>query len=154
AVGCGLRWRQGGRAGWLYAAVVLGTCGVSIKPMALAVAAPIGLFLLLRPGLRWQHLVISLALVAGITAGLVLLMGPADVYQQVVQYRIGARQAGTWEFRRNLKHVVVEPFQAQPGLWLLAIVGGLALISVDWRSGLALASWSLLAVGMLVYYHP
>src|SRR5437762_1660597 len=52
AVGCALRWRQGGRAGWLYAAVVLGTCGVLIKPMALAVAAPIGLFLLLRPGLR------------------------------------------------------------------------------------------------------
>src|SRR5205823_254216 len=87
AVGCALRWRRGGGAGWLYGAVALGTCGVLIKPMALAVAGPVGLLMLLRPGLRWTHLAISAALVVGISAALVLIMGPTDMYQQVVQYR-------------------------------------------------------------------
>src|SRR5215216_5054233 len=155
AVGCGLRWLRSARqarplrrraasspsrlvtatasgetrpasgASWLYAATILGTIGVLVKPMALTVAAPLALALLLRPGLRPRHVAVAAGLALGVTALSILIVGPADFYQQVVQYRMGARQDSNWSFRISFKQVVAEPFRSQPGLFILAAVGAL-----------------------------
>jgi hypothetical protein len=154
AIGCGLRWGRGGRVGWLCAAAVLATVGLLVKPMAVAVAAPLGLFVLLRPARRPRHVALALGLALGITALAILIMGPADVYQQIVQYRVGARQGASWDLRRNLKFVLGDPFRGQPGLFILAALGSLLLLRADWRRGLALASWPLVAIGMLLAYSP
>lgn len=154
AVGCALRWRWGGRARWLYAAVALGTIAVLIKPMAMAVGVPIGLLMLTRPGLRPRHLLIAAALAIGIVAAAVLAMGPTEVYQQIVLYRVGAREGGNWEFRRNLKQVVLEPFGERAGIFILAAASALLLLRADRRTGLALVSWPLAAVLLLLFYYP
>lgn len=154
ALGCAVRWRRGGRAGWLYAAAALATLGVLIKPMVLPVAVPLGLLALLRPGLRWRELVIALGVVLAVVALAVVAMGPAEVWRQIVEYRLGAREGGSLDFRRNYKLVVQEPFRDQPGLYILAALGALLLLLADWRSGLALAAWPLATIALLLYYYP
>jgi hypothetical protein len=155
ALACAVRWYRGGRAAWLYSAALLATVGVLVKPMVIAVAAPLGLFMLLRRrGLRPHHVLISLGLVLGLTGLLVLLFGPAEIYQQMVHYRLSARGGGGYELRRNVRDVLTEPFREQPGLFLLAAVGGLLLLRTTWRSGLALVSWPILSIGMLLTYYP
>jgi hypothetical protein len=118
------------------------------------VAVPIGLLLVLRPGLRPRHVAIAAGLALAIVGLSVLVMGPVEVYQQIVQYRQGARQGASWDPRRNFKLVVNEPFREQPGLYLLAAAAALLLLAADWRSGLALASWPLAATALLVAYYP
>jgi hypothetical protein len=153
AIGCGIRWLRGGGPGWLYGAAVLATVGVLVKLSALPVAVPLGLLVLLRPGVRPRQVAIALGLALGITAGSVLIMGPAEVYEQVVQYRLGARQGG-WELRHNFKKVLAEPFAQQPGLFILAAAGGLLLINTNWRSGLALTSWLVATTAVLLVHTP
>lgn len=154
AIGCALRWRRGGGERWLYAAVILGTVGVLIKPMALPVLAPIGLLMVLRRGLRLRPVLVSLAIAVGITSSLILIMGPSDMYEQIVGYRTGAREGADWEFRKNFKQVVSNQFEDQPGLFILAGVSALLLIGADWRTGLALASWPLVTMVVLLTYVP
>jgi hypothetical protein len=174
AIGCAVRYqREGGRArdgsargrdvagrfrigqaGWLYAAVLLATLGILIKPMAIAIVVPIALLALLRPGLRWQHLVIAVLLALGLTALLVVVLGPREVYDQIVAYRAGAREAAIWQPRRNFKLVVLEPIHNQPGLYVLALISAALLLGRNWRRGLALISWPVAAMALLVVYYP
>lgn len=154
AIGCALRWRRVSRERWLYAAVALGTMGVLVKPMALPVLVPIGLLILLKPGLRLRQIAIAIAIAVGMTAVLVLIMSPVDVYEQVVGYRLGAREGGNLELRKNFKQVISGPLENQPGLFILAVAGALLLIGADWRSGVALASWPLATMAVLLTYFP
>jgi hypothetical protein len=154
AVGCGLRWQRDNRPAWLYLAAVLAIVGVLIKPMALAVVVPLAVLVLAQPTLRLRQVVVSLALALGITALAVLAMGPNDVYQQIVQDRVAAGQGANWNPRRNVKPVLADPFQGQPGLFILAAAGVPLLIVASWRRGLALASWALVAGGMLLVSSP
>lgn len=154
AIGCGVRWQRGGGPRWLYAAAALATLGVLVKPMAASVVVPLGLLALSRPGLQWRQVAIAVGIAVGITALAVLALGPAAIYEQIVAYRLGARQGGTWEFRSNYKMVITEPSGAQPGLFALAGLGGLVTVSRCWRLGLALLAWPLAAIGMLLLYFP
>jgi hypothetical protein len=149
-----VRWFRRATDRWLYLGVLLVTVGVLVKPMAIGAVAPLGLLVLLRPGLRPRHVLISAAVVLGVTTVLVLLMGPTEIYDQMVQYRLSARASGGFDLKRNLKDVVLEPFDAQPGLFILAGVGALLLLGTRWRSGLALVAWPLTAIGILVSYNP
>jgi hypothetical protein len=153
AIGCGIRWQRGGDSGWLYGAAVLATVGVLVKLSSIPVAVPLGLLLLLRRGVRPRQVAIAVGLALGITAGSVLIMGPAEVYEQVIQYRLGARQGG-WDPRHNFKKVLAEPFEQQSGLFILAAAGGLLLINTNWRSGLALTSWLVATTAVLLVHTP
>ena len=154
AIGCALRWYGGGRDRWIYGAVVLGTVGVLIKPMALAIAAPVAVLLLVRPGPRLRTIFVCIGITLSITILSVLALGASDVYEQVVGYRLGAREGGTWELRRNYRQVLAHPFQDQPGLFLLAPVAAALLIAANWRSGLAIVSWPLVTIAVLLAYSP
>ena len=122
AVGCAIRWQRGGQARWLYAAAVLATVGVLVKPMAVSVVLPLGVLAIARPGARPRQVGIAVGIAIGLTLLLVALMSPSGIWEQIVQYRVGARQGGSWDFRGNFKDVVQQPFRDQPGLYILAIV--------------------------------
>jgi hypothetical protein len=154
AIGCGVRWVRGGRPAWLYAAALLATLGVLIKPMAVAALVPLAVLALCRPGVQVRHLLVAAGACLALTVVVILVMGPVGVFEQIVQYRLGARQGGSWDPRRNYKLVVVEPFLEQPALFLLFGVSALLLLKGGWRGGLAFVLWPLATAAVLVAHFP
>ncbi|MCC7105970.1 MAG: glycosyltransferase family 39 protein, partial [Chloroflexi bacterium] len=153
AIGCALRWRHGGGRRWLVAMAILGTTAFLVKPMALPVALPL-LLLLFRPGLRRSDVLLAAGLAVGFTLLVLLALGPAEVWDQIVNYRLGASEGGQWNFAQNYKTVVLEPVRAQSVLYLVALVGAVLLLLRDFRSGLALTLFELGTVALLVRYYP
>src|SRR5205823_2933314 len=58
------------------------------------------------------------------------------------------------DLRRSFKLVLADRFHSQPGLFILAAVGTPLLLVADWRRGLAVISWALVAGGMLLVSSP
>src|SRR4051812_34781495 len=85
-----LRYQQSGRRRDALLACLLGALALLVKPMALPIAVPIGLALLLRGRSAWQDIALGAALALAVTAALVLVMGPSGIYEQLVAYRGGA----------------------------------------------------------------
>jgi hypothetical protein len=153
AIGCAVRWHRRGSPSWLFLAVALATVGILIKPMAIAIIAPVALLALLRRRVRWQHLALAVLVAFGVTVAVAVVMGPADVYQQIVAYPVRARVAGVCEPRCNFREALFEPVHRQPGIYLLGLISAGFILWMNWRRGLALLSWPLATTLLLLVYH-
>ena len=154
AIGCAVRWHRRGRLCWLLLAVALATIGMLIKPMAIAIVVPVVLLAVLRRRVPRQHLALAALLAFGITVAVALVMGPTEVYRQIVAYPISARLADACDPRCNFKQVLFEPVRQQPGVYLLGLVAAALLLSMSWQRGLALLSWPLAVTLLLLVYDP
>jgi hypothetical protein len=153
AAGCAVRWQRGGRPAWLYAAAVLATLGVLIKPMVLPVVVPIALLALLRSPLRWRP-VFGAALLGFALAGLVLLLLDARrVFEVLGAYRTGAQHSVGSAASENLVLIAKQLIGREKlGFVLLAaagVVGGLRF----WpRLTVGLALWATAQLGLFLLY--
>jgi hypothetical protein len=153
AVGCALRWQRGGRDRWLYAAAVLATFGILIKPMALPVAAPLFVLAVLRRDFRLGTMVTAALLSLALAAGVLLALDVSRVAEVLGGYRLGAqRPAGSFA-AQNLTLIAkglngVE----RPGFLALAALGaGLGLV-YWWRATLGFLSWPLAQLATFLLY--
>lgn len=167
-----IRWRTSGQPGWLVGSAVLLAIGVLAKPMAIMLGAAAFVLIVAgtpgrggyvgdasasrsRPG-RWRPA--SLALFAGtglaVVAVVVLAIGPAAIWDQLVGYRVAARAARGWALAENWS--VIRSELGREGIGLLALVLVGATITLRRRSALAVAllAWLLVGVGMLLAYSP
>lgn len=144
--------RRGGRL-WLVLAASLLALGVLIKPMAVGAGVPVLAAVLLRPKLRFSDLAVFLLSGLVVVIGSVLFLGPADVYQQIVVYRIGSRASEGWDPVRNLSEVFIEPWRARTSLVTFGALGSLACLALG-RRGIPIALWVLATYLVLFLYTP
>ena len=71
------------------------------KPMAAPALIPIGLALLLRGRGWFTNGVIFSAVMIGVLAIIVVAVGPAQVYDQMIRFRAASRQVEGWSLKEN-----------------------------------------------------
>lgn len=152
ALGCGIRWNRGGRAGWLYAAAVLAVLGGLVKPMALPVVAPLGLLVLLRRPLRPRAVVAALGLAAGVGLAVLVALDLPRVFEVLGAYRGGAQGRLGSDAAANLALIRKLLLAERVGFLLLPLVG-LGLGLRRWpRIVAALLAWPLAQLMLFVAY--
>lgn len=154
ALGCGLRYRDGGRTRWLLLAGLLLTLSLLMKPITFAAAPAVALAALLRGRRGLRDLVVVGALMVLLSALVVWLLGFNDVRDQILAYRQASREAEGWSLLKNLqalgRGLVFEP----PALLPLAGLGGLALLASGWRRSLPAVAWAVGGLALLLAYSP
>jgi hypothetical protein len=154
ALGAALLFQANGRRRWLLLSAAMLALALLIKPMVVGVGVPLGLALLLRPKRLLTDFLIFGAVAAALAAAVVALYGAEQVWQQVVAYRAGARQASGWSLRENWSIMSQELPDEQLPIYALAILGGLFLAVRRPRWGLPLAAWPLANLALLLVYSP
>lgn len=157
AFGAALAYRRGGRERWLVAAGVLLALGLLVKP--LVVPAVPAVLALAWPAARGRSVWRGPALLAGAAAATVLLallaLEPRFVFEDVLSFRAGAREAYGWSLSHNWELLVDKLDQEQPGFFQLALVGaGLLATRPDRRATAALGLWALASLGLLLAHSP
>jgi hypothetical protein len=182
ALGAALAYQRGRDRRWLIVSALALALALAIKPMIVAVVPAVGLALLLAPALTpdpsprgrggrllprplgkgWgegvRRLLVDLAIYAAV-AGLVLFVivlwvGPAELYDQLVRYRVGSRAAEGWSLADNWDMLWGELQWDQPAFFGLAGLAGLGLLVWRPRAGWPLVTWAGLSFGLLLAYSP
>ena len=177
ALAMALAYQRDGRRSWLVASAVALALAVAIKPMIVAVVPAVALALLLRertdlpPGTdlsplaplpfrggglggRGLDLLLFAAVAAGLLVLIVLLVGPSELYDQMVRYRLGSRQAEGWSLAENWTILWGELRSEGWAFSGLAAVSAVLLLLVSPRTGLPLATWVAATWGLLLVYSP
>ena len=158
ALAAALAYARDGRRRWLVASAVALAVALSIKPMVIAIVPAIGLALLLRPGARARALAQDVltygAVAGGLIAAIVLVVGPVELYDQLVRYRVGSRDAEGWSLAENWAMLWGELRWDQPAFFALAALAGGVLVWACPRQGLPLVAWAALSFGLLLSYSP
>jgi hypothetical protein len=157
ALGAALAYQQRGERRWLVVSAVALALALAIKPMVVAVVPAVGLALLLR---TWgfpvllRDLLLYAAVAGAILAVIVVYVGPADLYDQLIRYRVGSREAEGWSLQDNWDMLWGELQWDQPAFFGLAALGGALLSIVRPRVGLPLLAWGVLSFVLLLLYSP
>jgi 4-amino-4-deoxy-L-arabinose transferase-like glycosyltransferase len=160
ALGCLLRYRQTGGRWALAAGAACCALALLIKPMAIPIGAPVAVLLLApaspsRPwtSRRWLVDVLGFGLlVLAICAVVILILGPAGVWDNLGAYRGGAGHRLGADALPNLRLTLITLRQDQYGLFVLAAAG--ALLGL-WRRPLptlALLAWALAVLALFAVY--
>ena len=160
ALGAALAYQRRGERRWLIVSAVALAVALAIKPMVVAVVPAVGLALVLRhvPRPAVSTLVRDLALYAAVggalLAAIVAWVGPVELYDQLVRYRVGSRAAEGWSLRDNWEMLWGELQWDQPAFFALAALGGIVLAVARPKAGIPLLVWGVLSFGLLLVYSP
>jgi hypothetical protein len=171
SIAAALRYQAGAGRAWLIGSALLLGIALLLKPMVVAAAVPIGLAILLRSrltddaeplttatGVRARRIAWDLglyaAVIAALTAVVVAVMGPREVFEQLVVYRAGATGASGWEARASWKEAVQGPISAHRSLYILAAAGAVLLLRRNAPLGAPLIAWPLASFVLLFFYTP
>ena len=160
-----LLFRRFGQRGWLVASAIFMAIGSLAKPMA-AVAGLPALVLILAPqinGLQgaareWRQRLVDLAIFTAsgllVCTAVVLAVGPAALYDQVIAYRLGARAVRGWDLTTNLNLVTTQLRLHGWGVLLAAVVGMASVALRGGWIGIACIAWLAGALAALLAYSP
>lgn len=155
AVAAALMYQRSGRRGWLVLSGVLLGVALLVKPIIVAAVPVVALAALLGPsrGLRPMFTVGGIA--AAVVAGVVLTTGFSAVMNQMVDFRLKAREVEGWNLRENVA-LLRSSLLARDGLGLFALAGagGLAALLCSPRRALPYVVWPLAALAVLLAYAP
>ena len=154
ALALALRYQAGGGRRWLVGSALLMGVALLLKPMIVPAGLAVGLALLLRTDGRLSDIGLYGLVVAALTALVVLVMGPREVFEQLVVYRAGATGAAAWDARSSWKEAIQGPISAHPSLYALALLGAVLLLLRAPRRGAPLVAWTLGTFGLLFVYTP
>jgi hypothetical protein len=156
ALGCAVMYQRAGGLSWLLSAAVLLALGILIKPMIVGAVIPVTIAVLLRKGISKRDVALFFGTGLAVSTLIVALLGPVDVYQQIVAYRVGDRANDSVDLAKNLDEVVIGPFRARPELTLLGWLGGLAALLLG-RRGIGVTLFLLSTYAVMLSYsslHP
>ncbi|MCC7369385.1 MAG: glycosyltransferase family 39 protein [Chloroflexi bacterium] len=99
--------------------------------------------------------VLIYAAVAGAILGVIVVwVGPTELYDQLVRYRVGSRAAEGWSLADNWDMLWGELQWDQPAFFALGALGGLIALALRPRAGLPLLAWGILSFALLLMYSP
>jgi hypothetical protein len=158
AVGAAVVYARGGSRRWLIACAILLAVSLLIKPITLAAAVPAGLAVLSRWRYGFLRMVMDgliLGLLIGVL-GLVVVVGVglAGVFDQIVAYRMESRGSEGWSLWKN-RDALVRALSYEAGAlpWIGAAAGVL-LLSRRRVDAALIVSWAVASVVLLLAYSP
>jgi hypothetical protein len=154
AVGAAIVFQRTGRDRWLVAAALLTAFSLLLKPVTLAVCAPVGLAVLLRSERRWRNvglLVAVTALAIGIPAALI---GFSEILEQVVAFRLRSRSAEGRGIGWNWGRIVDELSADRAGLFGFAIAGGIVMLIRLRTVAIPVVAWLPASLLLLLIHTP
>ncbi len=154
AVAAALAYDRNGAGRWLVASAILLALALAIKPMVVPAVVPIGLILLLRGRSFLREGLIFSATAIAVLGLIILLVGPAEVYDQMVRFRLASRQFEGWSIRENWSAMLGEMVDEQPALFALALASSAILLATRPRLGVPLVAWPLASFCLLMAYSP
>ena len=154
AVGAAFVFQRSGRDRWLIAAALLTAFSLLLKPVTLAVCAPVGLAVLLRAERRWRNVALLCVLTA-LGIGLpTLLIGFSEILEQVVTFRLRSRGAEGRGIGWNWNRIVEELSADRAGLFAFAIAGGIVMLARLRSAAVPLVSWLPASLMLLLVHTP
>ena len=154
AVGAAIVFQRSGRDRWLMAAALLTAFSLLLKPVTLAVCAPVGLAVLLRAERRWRNvavLIVVTALGIGIPT---VLIGFSEILEQVVAFRLRSREAEGRGIGWNWGRIVEELSADRAGLFAFAVAGGIVMLGRLRSAAIPLVSWLPASLLLLLVHTP
>ncbi|MGE3911587.1 MAG: glycosyltransferase family 39 protein [Chloroflexota bacterium] len=165
ALGSLLAYRQRPARWLLVLSAAWCALSVLIKPMALPVGAPLAVLLLMPASTSisrgsffwpWRRAITDLllygAVFGAICAVVIMILGPAGVWDNLGAYRTGAGSSAGANASSNLRLTFNIMRQEQPGLYILVAVGTILGL---WRRPavtLAVLAWGAAVLGMFIVY--
>ncbi len=156
ALGAAFAYQLEGRRRWLVVSAVATATALAVKPMVAPVVPAVVLALALREGsaARLRDLAFFAALSALVLGAIVLAVGPLELYDQVVRYRLGSRQAEGWSLAENWSMLWGELRWEGVPLFALAVLCVALLALARPRPGLPLVAWAMATFVTLLVYSP
>ena len=164
-----VQFRRSERRLWLVISAVLFAVGALAKPMAAIAGLPAAI-LLLAPALdgpislrsvggrslraRLTDLALFSVVGLAVCVAVVLAVGPATLYEQVIVYRIGARAIRGWDFWQNASLIAGQLWLNGWGVLLAAGVGAVGVLLDRRALGLAVLAWLVGGIAALLAYSP
>ena len=91
---------------------------------------------------------------AVVPVGLSFAIWGQNEWNQMVGDRITATSGPAALQQESHLHLLRDLASTDPGLTVLAVIGGILLLVADWRMGLVIGSWMLATLVILMRYHP
>ena len=154
AIGAALAYQRGGRLLWLITSAAALALALAIKPMMLPAVPAVALAVALRRGPRLRDFFVYAAIVVAVLVVVVVGAGAHELYDQVVRYRLGSREAEGWSLAENWAMLWGELRLDQPALYVLSAVAGVVVTLACPRLGLPLVAWAIATFGLLLFYSP
>ena len=167
AVGAALVYQRTAARPWLIGAGVLLAASLLTKPITLAAAVPVCLAVLSRRepggvGSRAKDLLLLGGIIAGLTTLVVVAVGLAGVFDQIVSYRLESRTSEGWSVWKNRAALVRALSFEQPALLGLAFGSAFLLLTLAARNAdpfrrwapVWLAAWTAASGVLLLAYSP
>jgi hypothetical protein len=158
AVGAAVVYARSGSRRWLIACAVLLSISLLMKPITLAAGVPAGLAVLSRwrAGPRTVLLdgLLLGTLVAAIGAVVVVAVGLAGVFDQILAYRMESRDSEGWSLWKNRVALGrALSFEASALPWL-GVGAGLLLLARRQIEAALVVAWAAASVALLLAYSP
>ena len=154
AIAAAVRFAGGGRRRWLVGSALLLGLAVLIKPLVLAAGAACLAALTGRRPPGWRDVALLAGVAAASVGAVVLLVGPRELYEQVVLYRLGSAREEGWSLAENV-NVLWGELRHESLAWV-----GLALAAVPLsmaraeRPALPALVWAVASLALLLIYSP
>jgi len=158
AVGAAIVYSRNGSRRWLAASGLLLAISLLIKPITLAAGVPVGLAVLSRWPAGFRRMVVDGLLLGALVAvtGLVVVVGVglAGVFDQIIAYRLESRGSEGWSIWKNRVALArALSFEADALPWMGA-AAALLLLSRRRVDVALVVSWAAASVALLLMYSP
>jgi hypothetical protein len=157
-VGAAIVYARNGSRRWLVACAVLLCVSLLIKPITLAAGIPAGLAVLSRWRYGVVRMVLDMVILGALIAILGLLVvvgvGLAGVFDQIVAYRMESRGSEGWSLWKNRDALVRALTYEPPALPWLGAAAGVLLLSRRRVDAALVVSWAVASVLLLLSYSP
>jgi hypothetical protein len=154
AVGAAILFQRTGRDRWLLASALLVAFSLLLKPVTLAVCAPVGLAVLLRSERRWRNVLVLILVTALAVALPTFVIGFSEILEQVVAFRLRSRVAEGRGIDWNWGRIVEELAADRPGLFAFAIAGGIVMLARLRTAAIPLVAWLPASLLLLLVHTP
>ncbi|MFN8522056.1 MAG: glycosyltransferase family 39 protein [Chloroflexota bacterium] len=154
AVGTAELFRRSLRDRWLLASALLVALSLLLKPVTLAVCAPVGILVLLAPAPRLRNLVVlgSVTFLALVIP--TWLIGFSEILEQIVGFRWRTRESEGRGIDWNALRIVEELANDRLGLVAIALAGVVAAVIRRNPPALAIGGWLFASLALLLVHTP